>query len=397
MMTPNVRKFDDWIRSRFCELNTELENMYFAQEQRANVVGIGASQKNALCNEGQELIIRLLEEGNTDEGFNQAFNLLGNVGFYMAACNRHGITKVEAGAAAHMREASALAMELGANLGVSPRFATSHMTTNNLAVNGRHKSFTTLVDEATFIEYNTVGILSYKRAADALLRMQPLGVTHPVVAHLLQAALGALHDAIDGNAALFDKLDVDRFFYNVRPYYKPHAVGFQVYRGANAGDFADINVVDLLLGLCQSKQAAYSQLLVDKLLYMLPSDQLVLRDCMRQPNFMDLFLQALREGHDSAVFRRNLRLFVQVCDTHARCAAMHHDQLVQKYIKVPADQLPPESHGNLTASGPPLVVLLRGLENLRDQRCAAPRDDIPTRYYDLLHLKATLAGWGMTD
>ena len=29
-----------------------------------------------------------------------------------------------------------------------------------------------------------------------------------------------------------------RFFFCARPYYKPHRVGKEVYRGANAGDFA---------------------------------------------------------------------------------------------------------------------------------------------------------------
>lgn len=395
MMTPNVRQFDDWIRGRFCELNTALENLYFAQEQRANVAGVGDDLKTALCNEGRELIVRLVEEGNTDEGFDQAFNLLGNVGFYMAACNRHGIDSHVAGPAAALREASALALELGANLGVTPRFATSHLTTHNFAQLGRYKSFTTLADEYTFIDYNTIGILAYKRAGDALLRMQPMGVTHPVSASLLRAARAALDEVIESNAELFRKLDVERFFYSVRPYYKPHPVGFNVYRGANAGDFAGINVIDLLLGLCQSKQSSYSQLLVDKFLFMMPNEQLILRDCMRQPNYMDQFLQALEAGHDSPAFRLNLQLFVAVCQAHGHGASMHHDQLVHKYIARPADELLPENHDKLTASGPPLPVLLRALQNLRDQRAAAPRDDIPTRYQDLQRLQNTLQDWGM--
>ncbi|WP_338845423.1 monodechloroaminopyrrolnitrin synthase PrnB family protein [Massilia sp. W12] len=393
MMTENVHNFDAWIRSRFCELNTALENLYFAQERRADVAGVGSDLKRALCLEGQEHIRKLVQEGNTDEGFDQAFNLLGNVGFYMAACNRHGVTEQDAGPAAQMREASALALELGANLGVTPRFATSHLTTHNFALQGRYKSFTSLEDEYIFIDYNTIGILAYKRAADALLRLQPMGVTHPVATSLLRAAKAALDEVIESNAELFKKLDVERFFYSVRPYYKPHAVGFQVYRGANAGDFAGINVIDLLLGLCQSRQSSYSQLLVDKFLFMMPNEQLILRDCMRQPNYMDLFLQALDAGHDSPAFRRNLALFVQVCQAHGQGSSMHHDQLVHKYIAKPADDLPPENHDKLTASGPPLPVLLRALQNLRDQRAAVQRDDIPTRYADLQRLQATLAAW----
>ena len=43
-----------------------------------------------------------------------------------------------------------------------------------------------------------------------------------------------------------------------------------------------INVIDLLLGVCRADDAYYSQLLVDKFLFMTPEDQLVLRDCMRR-------------------------------------------------------------------------------------------------------------------
>jgi hypothetical protein len=54
------------------------------------------------------------------------------------------------------------------------------------------------------------------------------------------------------------QLDVDRFFYSVRPYYKPYRVGRQEYRGANAGDFSGINEIDLLLGLCRANDPYYT-------------------------------------------------------------------------------------------------------------------------------------------
>jgi hypothetical protein len=82
-----------------------------------------------------------------------------------------------------------------------------------------------------------------------------------------------LKDVVKWNDVLFEKLDVDRFFYSVRPYYKPYRVGTEVYRGANAGDFAGINELDMLLGLCSGNVSSYSQILVDKFLYMLPEDQ----------------------------------------------------------------------------------------------------------------------------
>ncbi len=388
-MTINVRNFDSWMRSNFIELNTALENLYFEQEDKSNVANIGTDIKAKLYEEGRGFITHLLKEGNTDEGFDSGFDLLGNVGLYMAACRRHEISEIE-GKNSSMAEASALAMQLGASLGVTPRFATSHLTTHNTAFNGHYKTFTSLEDEFIFIDYNTRGILSYKRAADALVRILPLGVSHPVAADLFKVAKDALNDVIAYNNTLFEKLDTDRFFYNVRPYYKPHRVGMHVYRGANAGDFAGINVIDLLLGLCQGDQSSYSQILVDKFLYMMPQDQLLLRDCMRQPSLMNNFLAALPTEQNAAWFQKNVAAFLEVCQAHGEAASQHHNQLVGKYIEKPAVNLPPENHENLTASGPPLHVLLFALEKLRDQRTAALRTDIDTRYHDIQRLKATI-------
>lgn len=388
-MTINVSNFDAWMRSNFIELNTALENLYFEQENKSNVANIGTDIKAKLYEEGRGFITHLLKEGNTDEGFDSGFDLLGNVGLYMAACRRHEISEIE-GKNSSMAEASALAMQLGASLGVTPRFATSHLTTHNTAFNGLYKTFTSLEDEFIFIDYNTRGILSYKRAADALVRILPLGVSHPVAADLFKVAKDALNDVIAYNNTLFEKLDTDRFFYNVRPYYKPHRVGMHVYRGANAGDFAGINVIDLLLGLCQADQSSYSQILVDKFLYMMPQDQLLLRDCMRQPSLMNNFLAALPTEQNAAWFQKNVAAFLEVCQAHGEAASQHHNQLVGKYIEKPAVNLPPENHENLTASGPPLHVLLFALEKLRDQRTAALRTDIDTRYHDIQRLKATI-------
>lgn len=387
-MTPNVHNFDQWMRSSFVEMNTALENLYFTQENKANVTNIGDHLKQSLLNEGREFIIQLLKEGNTDEGFDAGFDLLGNVGLYMAACRRHEID--EQNNKNLLPEASSLALQLGAALGVTPRFATSHLTTHNTAFNGKYKTFTSLADELIFIDYNTRGILSYKHASDALVRALYLGVSHPVTPDLFKVAKDALNDVIRYNKILFDKLDTDHFFYNVRPYYKTHRVGANHYRGANAGDFAGINVIDLLLGLCQADNASYSQLLVDKFLYMMPQDQLLLRDCMRQKSLMNSFLEALPTQQSTEWFQTNVKAFLEVCEAHGDAAAQHHNQLVEKYIKEPAVHLPEENQTNLTASGPPLPVLLFALEKLRDQRTAAPRTDIYTRYHDIQLLKAAV-------
>jgi len=89
-------------------------------------------------------------------------------------------------------------------------------------------------------------------------------------------------------------------------------------------------------------------------------------------------------------FKANLKSFLDVCEIHGRAYAYHHDELVKKYIEDPAITLPETKMDDLTASGPPLPVLLRGLEKIRDLRLAADRKDIPTRYADLKKLRALL-------
>ncbi len=386
-MTPNVRAFDDWIRSAFADMNTELEELYFSQSDRASVEGVGGEIKQRLVEEGRGFIVELLREGNTDEGFEEDFDLLGNVGLYMAACRRHDLTEPSRETTSPLTEASALALQVGASIGVAPRFATSHLATHNPAVDGVYKSFTRLEAEYLFLEYNTRGVLAYKRAADAIERVLPLGISHPVTLTLLEDARAALEDVARFNEILFAELDVDRFFYCVRPYYKPYRVGRKEYRGANAGDFSGINELDLLLGVCSADDSYYSEILVDKLLFMMPRDQEQLRDCMRRRSLLNQFLDAADGSQHKPWFKQNAAAFLAVCEAHGRAAAQHHDQLVKKFIEVPARDLDTERLKTVTASGPPLDVLLGSLEKLRDLRMAADRRDIPSRHADFARLR----------
>jgi hypothetical protein len=389
-MSANVEAFDAWIRSTFVELNTELEDLYFAQEDRASVEGVGDDLKQRILEDGRVFVRALAQEGNTDEGFDQAFDVLGDLGLYMASLRRHELTNPAREHRSPHEEATALGLHIGASVGVVPRFATSHLATHNLARDGRQKSFTSLSDEFLFLDYNTRGILAYKRAADALARIAPLGISHPVSETLFDDARTALDDVGRFNDVLFAELDVDRFFYSVRPYYKPYRVGRQEYRGANAGDFSGINEIDLLLGLCRGNDPYYAQLLVEKMLFMRPEDQESLRDCLRRPSFLDQLLDALDSSRDQEWFRRNAAAFLRVCDQHGRVAAQHHDQLVARFIEQPSNALDESHLEQITASGPPLPALLASLEVLRDLRLAAPRDDIPSRHADVERLRAAV-------
>ncbi|MGA9277608.1 PrnB family protein [Ilumatobacter sp.] len=387
--TPRVAAFDAWIRGRFVDLNTRLENVYAAQENRANVHGIGDEIKAKLRDEGRELITPLIEEGNTDEGFDRAFELLGNVGYYMAACRRHEITEPSRERTSPLVEASTLALHLGATVGTAPRFVASHMETYNRAVNGVYRTFTWGADEKIFLDYNTRSSLAYMRAADALGRIHPMGISHPAANDLLLAAKDALDQALALNIELGRVLDVDEFFFSVRPYYKPYRVGSQEYRGANAGDFAAFNQVDLLLGLCSPTDPSYTQVVVEKIPYLPPDEQRRLQHSFTHPNLLDGLL-AHADVSNETWFQENAAAYLDVCAAHGAVAAHHHDELVAAFIERPAEDIPPEHLETITASGPPLDVLVRALEGLRDRRIAADRDDIPTRRDDLAALRALL-------
>ena len=391
-MSARAEAFDRWIRGPFAEMNTELEELYFAQDDRSRVLGVGDPVKAALRDEGLVHVRGLLAEGNTGDGFASAFGVLGSVGLYLGALRRHELTNPAREERSPFPEASSLALHVGASLGMAPRFSTGHLATHNLAVAGVRKSFTRLPDELLFIDENTRGILALQRAADALMRIVPLGISSPVVDVLLEAARVALEEVLVVNDRLFRALDVERFFYSVRPYYKPYRVGRQEYRGANAGDFSGINELDLLLGLCRASDPYYAQLLVDKMLFMLPQDQARLRECMTYRSLLDELLELAPEHSGADWFQRNARAFLAVCELFGRYAVQHHDQLVQRFIEGPAAGLPPEGLQGLTASGPPLPVLLRSLEVLRDLRRAAPRADLQSRHADLGRLRGFVGG-----
>ena len=382
--------FDQWIRGSFAEINTELENLYFAQDDRADVTQSRAGLKAQLRDEGHVHVVALLAEGDTGDGFETAFGVLGNVGMYLAALRRHELTNPTREERSPFPEASSLAMHVGAALGMAPRFSTAHIAHLNFANAGVRKSFTSLPDEILFIDENTRGILLLQLAADALAKVVPLGISSPIVDVPFAAARHALEAVIESNQRLFDELDVERFFFSVRPYYKPYMVGRQEYRGANAGDFSGINELDLLLGLCRANDPYYAQLLVDKMSFMPPADQARLRECMRHESFLDelLALAPLHAREDW--FQRNARAYLELCEVYGRIASQHHDNLVKRFIEVPATKLGTAHLESITASGPPLPVLLRSLEVLRDLRLAANRSDILTRHADLARLKRML-------
>src|ERR1700721_1982415 len=186
-MSNRAEAFEHWIRTSFVQMNTELENLYFAKADRAQVIGCGDPIKASLRDEGHTHVVALLAEGNTGEGFDSAYGVLGSVGLYLGALRRHELTNPAREERSPFPEASSLALHVGASLGMAPRFSTSHLATRNKARAGVRKSFTSLTDEFIFIDENTRGILSLQRAANALANVVHLGVSSPVVDSLFVA------------------------------------------------------------------------------------------------------------------------------------------------------------------------------------------------------------------
>jgi hypothetical protein len=134
-------------------------------------------------------------------------------------------------------------------------------------------------------------------------------------------------------------------------------------------------------------------MLIDKMLFMLPSDQARLRQCMTRTSLLDELLMLADEYSHSDWFQQNARAYLEVCDLFGKSAAQHHDALVKRFIEEPAANLKEQELQGITASGPPLSVLLRSLEILRDLRLAADRREIPTRRGELDRLRSAVRGY----
>jgi Domain of unknown function (DUF1864) len=204
-------------------------------------------------------------------------------------------------------------------------------------------------------------VYAYQRAAAALRRAGGVPVDGPLAADLLDVARAALDDVLAAGAALAERLDRDRFFRNVRPYFKPHPVCGREYRGPNAGDYAAVGEIDLALGLARLDDPFYQRILAEKYPYLPPEDQPGLRTPPR-----DLLARITATGP-------NVDRFLAVCRAHGAAYAFHHHRLVRPFLAEPAATAPPDRQARLTASGPPLEVVLADLSRLVDLRAARDR------------------------
>lgn len=386
-----IEQFDRWLRAEFVELNTELEQAYFAARSEIVFGPVELDRpRYAILREGAELIARIGQTDQLGSDARERYQLLGAVGFYLAACRRHEVERLHAANAECLVPAWSLATRLGISPGVAPRYVFAHQSLHNPAVSGIYRRFTSLPDEQIFVTHNALGVLAYQRAAHALRAIPAMGVSSPMAGYQLEQAKAALEDVLRFNRALHDTLDVDRFFYNIRPYFKPYRVGERECRGTNAGDSAAVNEIDLLLGLCSPTDAFYQQLLAEKYPYLPPEDQPRLRDALTGESLLDRFLTESSASPVAAQLRGNGELFLAACRAHGAAYTFHHHQLVKPFLEQPAAMAPPDRLEDLTASGPPLQVVMARLERLSHLRAAHDRPGLTTARASLAELRALL-------
>ena len=327
-------EFGAWIRNRFVDINTDLEDQYWAQDDR-NSVALGSDLKAALLTEGEALIAKISKDEAAEGDFGERFGLLGDLGLFMSAVRRHEIERSDGGASEQSPIAAELALTLGTELGTAPRFLTAHNQTHNMAIDGRYRTFTSGESERLFTDYNTRSVYAYMRAADALVRIVPLGVSHPATHDLLVAAAEAVRQAVTLNVELAERLDVDEFYFRVRPYLKPCEVGGTIYRGNNAGDFGAFNEIDSILGLCAMDDPHYARIVNEKLPYLVPEDRARMQRSLAGPNLLDGFVDAL-SASNAPWFQKNGAAFLDVLDAVGEGARHHHDEIVARFISAPS-------------------------------------------------------------
>jgi hypothetical protein len=374
-----IENLDRWLRGEFVRINTALEEIYFADRidvtrGRADVDAL----KLELLQQGGPLMQSLAAMPSLPDHPHASYRLLGLVGHYLAACQRHEAFAEGHGATGPADQEGGrqaawdVSTRIGAALGVVPRFVFAHQSLFNEAIAGRYRTFTSLPDEEIFIRFNALGVFAYYRAADALRGIANIGVSSVVAGYLLDEAEAALGDVLRFNQELGKQLDVDRFFFNIRPYFKTYRVGDRDYRGANAGDFSAINEIDVTLGLCSMADPFYRAVVREKSGHVPPADQPVMRSLDQIPSLAKMFRAEFDAHGATPEWKANAARFRAVCKAHGAAYAYHHQRLVKGYVEAPSKTATSAHTAGVTSSGPPLEEVMSMLGRLAQMRAARP-------------------------
>jgi hypothetical protein len=383
MSTDPSEALDRWLRSDFVRINTALEEAYFAE--RIDVI-CGRPDldelKQQLLQQGGPLMEQLADFPLPADP-HASYRLLGLVGHYLAACQRHEAfaSAQGSGATGSMdrtggRDAAwRISTRIGEALDVVPRFVFAHQSLFNEAIGGRFRTFTSLPEEEIFIRYNALGVFAYYRAAEALRGIANVGVSSAVAAYLFDEAESALAAVLRFNQELARQLNVERFFFNIRPYFKTYRVGNTDYRGANAGDFSAINEIDVTLGVCSINDPFYRAVVREKSRHVPPGDQHVLRTLDTRQSLAQLFRSDFATHGATPELTANANRFRAVCKAHGAAAAFHHQRLVKAYVEAPSKTAESAHSAGVTSSGPPLDEVMAMLGRLMKLRLTPPSID----------------------
>jgi hypothetical protein len=366
-----VDDLDRWLRGNFVRLNTALEEIYFAE--RIDVIS-GRPDTDALklqlLEQGGPLMERLADMPTLPADAHASYRLLGLIGHYLAACQRHEAALSDPGGG--RQAAWTVSSKIGNALGVVPRFVFAHQSLFNEAAGGVYRTFTSLPDEEIFIRYNALGVFAYYRAAEALRGIANAGVSSVVAAYLFDQAEAALNDVLRFNQELAKQLNVERFFFNIRPYFKTYRVGDTDHRGANAGDFSAINEIDVTLGLCSMSDPFYAAVVREKWRHVPPDDLEIMRTLDKRRSLAEMF-RIDRERHgETPQWQANAAKFLAVCKAHGAAYAFHHQRLVKAYVEAPSKTAASAHTAGVTSSGPPLEAVMGMLQRLTELRTARP-------------------------
>ena len=367
-MSDPIDRLDAWLRGEFVGINTELEEAYIAE--RVDVIAARPDLdvlKMQLLREGGERVEQVARAPLPDHAHAQ-YRILGMVGHYLAACQRHEAPLSDRDGG--RQSAWDVSTRIGASLGVTPRFVFAHQSLFNDSRAGRFHTFTSLPDEEIFIRFNALAVLAYRRAAHALRDIAGMGVSNRVATYLFDDATAALGDVLRFNQELGRQLNVERFFFNIRPYFKTYRVNDRELRGANAGDFAAINEIDVILGLCRMDDPFYQAIVNEKRLHVPPEDLPLMELLPARRSLLAMFVAELDSGGATPEWQANATRFLDACKAHAAAAAVHHQRLVKGFLEKPAKDIPSSHAAGVTSSGPPLDEVIAMLQRLLDLRMA---------------------------
>jgi len=228
-----IDALDAWLRGEFVRINTRLEEAYFAEPHRRDprqaaarrpqvrVAAAGWPARGARC--------RLWPRFRLTRG-------------RATACSASWATISRPASATRLRSAMKWARER--RPGPSPCGSAAHSvslrasyspTSRSSTMRSRPLShFHVAAGREVFIRWNALAVLAYQRAAMhcAALRRSAYPAASPRISSSRPRRL-ARRAALQPGAGR--ELDVARFYFNIRPYFKTYRVGSVDYRGANAG------------------------------------------------------------------------------------------------------------------------------------------------------------------